>query len=87
MSAEQKREMYLKLNESEYMVKYKYEYITYEEARLVLDFLSGKSDNVPDVLIKKDDWADYRASKKKIALSRTFNSLQIPLQRTCFIRS
>ena len=68
MSAEQKRELYLKLNESEYMVKYKYEYITYEEARLVLDFLSGKSDNVPDVLIKKDDWADYRASKKKIAL-------------------
>lgn len=67
MSAEQKRELYLKLNESEYMVKYKYEYITYEEALKVLKYLNGKSNDVPDVLIKKDDWAAYKASKKKIA--------------------
>lgn len=71
MSAEQKRELYLKLNESEYMVKYKYEYITYEEALNVLKYLNGKLNDVPDVLIKKDDWAAYKASKKKIVPSDT----------------
>lgn len=31
----------------------------------VLKYLNGKSNDVPDVLIKKDDWVAYKASKNK----------------------
>jgi len=65
ISVEQKRELYLKLKESEYMVKYRYEDITYKEAMMVLNYLNGRSENIPEVLIKKDDWKTYNAFKSK----------------------
>lgn len=60
MSAEQKRELYLKLNESEYMVKYKYEYITYELASL------GLKDTMPrEVSAEKDVLLEEISKLKK----------------------
>lgn len=66
MTGEQRKDLYLKLNESEYIVKYKYDYITGTEAKEAIDFLSGKTDIMPEVVIKKSDWAVYKADKSRL---------------------
>lgn len=65
MWPDQRKELYLRLNESEYVVACKYELITALEARSIIDFLNGKNDIKPALLIRKDDWAAFKSDRSR----------------------
>lgn len=65
MWPDQRKDLYLRLNESNYVVAYKYELITALEAKAIIDFLNGKSDINPAMLIKKDDWAAFKSGRSR----------------------
>ena len=71
MTSLQRRELYTKLSDSEYRVTVKYDSISYKEGQAILDFLSGKNDKRPEILVTEDEYTKhqrvsyYQAVKRK----------------------
>lgn len=71
MTSLQRRELYTKLSDSEYRVTVKYDSISYKEGQAILDFLSGKTDKRPEILVTEDEYTKhqrvsyYQAVKRK----------------------
>ena len=60
MTSSGRRELYTKLSESDYRVTDKYDSISYKECQAILDFLNGKVDSKPDILITEQEYALYQ---------------------------
>ena len=60
MTSLQRRELYTKLSDSEYRVTVKYDSISYKEGQAILDFLSGKTDKRPEILVTEDEYTKHQ---------------------------
>ena len=72
MTASQRRALYTKLTESDYRVTVKYDSISYKECQQILDFLNGKVDYRPDILVTEKEYTIHQRESyyKKIKSKR-----------------
>lgn len=65
MSGKQKKQLYNALSDSDYRLKYKgYDSITRTECKKILAFLNGKTEEMPDTLITKEEYAASFAKER-----------------------
>ena len=71
MTSLQRKELYTKLSESDYRVTVKYDLISYKEGQAIIDFLNGKSEEKPELLVTQQEYdlnkrrSYYKAVKEK----------------------
>lgn len=63
MTALQRRELYKKLSSSTHRVTVKYDSISYKDCQAIFDYIDGKTDVRPDILISEDEYLLHPSNK------------------------
>lgn len=73
MTGRQRQELYIKLQDSPYHLGCKFKQISYIQANNVLDYLNGKTDIKPSVLLSEDEYIQHRLTLKYEVVRSKYN--------------
>lgn len=77
MTSKQRRDLFIKIQDSGWHLKYKFDCITYTEANNIIDFLNGKTKVKPTSLLTEEEYSIVRLENKyKVIKERYNNSLR-----------